>query len=148
MLEHVQGRRFRRQHSPKDGGDGDKSGSDNATDSDREKSPDKELRKPNGDPITCYQLTETIHDQVKYLRRAVDRTIEQSRLRKASAGQAGSDSGTMELQEQVVKLKAMLSTKREQIATLRSVLKANKSTAEVALANLKAKYENEKTIVT
>ena len=42
----------------------------------------------------------------------------------------------------------MLSTKREQIATLRSVLKANKSTAEVALANLKQKYENEKVIVT
>ena len=49
---------------------------------------------------------------------------------------------------QVVKLKAMLSTKREQIATLRSVLKADKSTAEVALANLKQKYENEKVIVT
>ena len=45
-------------------------------------------------------------------------------------------------------MKAMLSTKREQIATLRSVLKANKSTAEVALANLKQKYENEKVIVT
>lgn len=53
-----------------------------------------------------------------------------------------------ELQEQVVKLKSLLSTKREQIATLRSVLKANKQTAEVALANLKSKYENEKLVVT
>ena len=51
-------------------------------------------------------------------------------------------------QTQIIKLKAMLSTKREQIATLRSVLKANKSTAEVALANLKQKYETEKVIVT
>ena len=48
---------------------------------------------------------------------------------------------------QVIKLKSLLSTKREQIATLRTVLKANKQTAEVALANLKSKYVNEKTIV-
>lgn len=52
-----------------------------------------------------------------------------------------------ELQEQVIRLKSLLSTKREQIATLRTVLKSNKNTAEVALTNLKAKYENEKTIV-
>ncbi|VVD05211.1 unnamed protein product [Leptidea sinapis] len=50
--------------------------------------------------------------------------------------------------EQVIKLKSLLSTKREQIATLRTVLKSNKNTAEVALANLKSKYETEKTIVT
>lgn len=52
-----------------------------------------------------------------------------------------------DLQEQVIKLKALLSTKREQIATLRTVLKSNKNTAEVALTNLKSKYENEKSIV-
>lgn len=52
-----------------------------------------------------------------------------------------------DLQEQVIKLKSLLSTKREQIATLRSVLKSNKNTAEVALNNLKSKYENEKTVV-
>merc|ERR1719219_2810674 len=53
----------------------------------------------------------------------------------------------VEAQDQVVKLKSLLSTKREQIATLRTVLKANKQTAEVALANLKSKYDTEKTIV-
>lgn len=47
----------------------------------------------------------------------------------------------------MIKLKALLSTKREQIATLRSVLKSNKATAEDALNNLKSKYDNEKTIV-
>lgn len=52
-----------------------------------------------------------------------------------------------DLQEQVIRLKAMLSAKREQIATLRTVLKSNKNTAEVALTNLKSKYENEKSIV-
>lgn len=57
------------------------------------------------------------------------------------------DAEVGELQEQVIKLKSLLSTKREQIATLRTVLKSNKNTAEVALNNLKSKYENEKAIV-
>ena len=148
MLEHVQGRKFRRQASPKDSdGASEKSASDSA--SDRERSPEKETAEPigevKGDPITCYKLIETIHDQIKYLRRAVDRTIELSRQRQMDSN---TSEEVTELQEQVLKLKAMLSTKREQIATLRSVLKANKSTAEIALANLKQKYENEKTIVT
>lgn len=47
----------------------------------------------------------------------------------------------------MIRLKALLSAKREQIATLRTVLKSNKNTAEVALTNLKSKYENEKSIV-
>lgn len=141
MLEHVQGRKIRRRESPKD--------SDESNTSDREKTPEKEVRSDDesrGDPITCYKLVETINDQVKYLRRAVDRTIEMCRQRQQVSSTSTDE--VSELQEQVVKLKAMLSTKREQIATLRSVLKANKSTAEVALANLKAKYENEKSIVT
>ncbi|KAM6895705.1 uncharacterized protein FYW49_019578 [Xenentodon cancila] len=50
--------------------------------------------------------------------------------------------------EEILKLKALLSTKREQIATLRVVLKANKQTAEGALSNLKSKYEAEKSMVT
>ncbi|KAK2155275.1 hypothetical protein LSH36_244g03028 [Paralvinella palmiformis] len=141
MLEHVQGRKIRRRESPKD--------SDESNTSDRERSPEKEIKsdeESRGDPITCYKLVETINDQVKYLKRAVDRTIEMCRQRQQMSSTSSDE--VSELQEQVVKLKAMLSTKREQIATLRSVLKANKSTAEVALANLKAKYENEKSIVT
>lgn len=59
-------------------------------------------------------------------------------------GAGEGEGGVKDQQEQVVHLKAMLSTKREQIATLRSVLKANKQTAETALATLKAKYESEK----
>ena len=42
----------------------------------------------------------------------------------------------------------MLATKREQISTLRTVLKANKATYEVALANLKSRYENDKALQT
>jgi hypothetical protein len=51
-----------------------------------------------------------------------------------------------ELTTQNVKLRALLSTKREQIATLRTVLKSNKVTAETALASLKQKYESEKRV--
>ena len=149
LLEHVQGRRFRRQDSPKDS-DTDRSSKDESdregTPGDREKSPEKDIESDTkGDPITCYKLTETLHDQVKYLKRAIEHTIDASRQRQVDSSQS---QDVAELQEQVVKLKAMLSTKREQIATLRSVLKANKSTAEIALANLKQKYENEKQIVT
>ncbi|KAK7494003.1 hypothetical protein BaRGS_00014885 [Batillaria attramentaria] len=101
------------------------------------------------DPTSCEKLSETVVDQVRFLKQAVEHLMEVSKTWNrdgAGAGENGED--TAELQDQVVKLKAMLSTKREQIATLRSVLKANKSTAEVALANLKQKYENEKVIVT
>ncbi|XP_037087649.1 protein bicaudal D-like [Pollicipes pollicipes] len=105
------------------------------------------------DPTLVAKQMETITDQVKYLRRAVEHVMD---LNKQSAagpraetdGEADTEQLQMEeLQEQVIKLKSLLSTKREQIATLRTVLKANKQTAEVALANLKSKYVNEKTIV-
>lgn len=64
-----------------------------------------------------------------------------------TAGHSLGSEEVLELQEQVIKLKSLLSTKREQIATLRTVLKSNKNTAEVALNNLKSKYDNEKAVV-
>ncbi|KAH9493095.1 Protein bicaudal D 2 [Bulinus truncatus] len=120
-----------------------------------EKKSGKKLRSnqspSKSDPTSCGTLSETIVDQVKFLRRAIEHLMEMSKQWQQQGNVGGEESGEddrQELQEQVIKLKAMLSTKREQIATLRSVLKANKSTAEVALANLKQKYENEKVIVT
>lgn len=47
----------------------------------------------------------------------------------------------------MIKLRSMLATKREQIATMRSVLRQNKLTAETALANLKSKYDAEKSLI-
>ncbi|KAI4495731.1 hypothetical protein M0802_008354 [Mischocyttarus mexicanus] len=98
---------------------------------------------------------ETAMDQIKHLRSAVEHTIELSKIKgvhsnicnvcEASVNENKAE--VADLQEQVIKLKAMLSAKREQIATLRTVLKSNKNTAEVALTNLKSKYENEKSIV-
>ncbi|XP_023029273.2 microtubule-associated protein Bicaudal D [Leptinotarsa decemlineata] len=96
----------------------------------------------------------TIVDQIKHLRNAIESTIELSKVKREnhegsyeSLRDENSESEIQELQEQVIRLKSLLSTKREQIATLRTVLKSNKNTAEVALTNLKGKYENEKTIV-
>uniref|UniRef100_A0A0A9Y006 Protein bicaudal D n=3 Tax=Lygus hesperus TaxID=30085 RepID=A0A0A9Y006_LYGHE len=102
------------------------------------------------DAAAVTQNVETILDQVKHLKTAVNHTIE-----RAKAGAGNSDlfmtslgpEEVSELQEQVIKLKSLLSTKREQIATLRTVLKSNKNTAEFALSNLKSKYDNEKAVV-
>jgi len=107
------------------------------------------LKTKDKDPTSCATLSETIVDQVRYLRGAIEHLMQVSQQWQQNGDVTGdAPEEVQEMQEQVVKLKAMLSTKREQIATLRSVLKANKSTAEVALANLKQKYENEKVIVT
>uniref|UniRef100_A0AAQ4RN29 BICD cargo adaptor 2 n=1 Tax=Gasterosteus aculeatus aculeatus TaxID=481459 RepID=A0AAQ4RN29_GASAC len=101
------------------------------------------------EPMNIYNLVAIIRDQIKHLQLAVDRTTELSRQRVASL-ELGTvaDKDKEACVEEILKLKSLLSTKREQIATLRTVLKANKQTAEVALANLKSKYENEKATVT
>ncbi|XP_061773929.1 protein bicaudal D homolog 1 isoform X2 [Nerophis ophidion] len=105
-----------------------------------------DLRK---EPMNIYNLNAIIRDQIKHLQRAVDRSLLLSRQRAAARELAPIlDKDKESCIEELLKLKSLLSTKREQIATLRLVLKANKQTAEVALANLKSKYENEKTMVT
>ncbi|XP_012253235.2 protein bicaudal D isoform X3 [Athalia rosae] len=93
---------------------------------------------------------ETVGDQIKHLKNAVEHTIELSKIKGMRVNMTEANDSKEEIadiQEQVIKLKALLSTKREQVATLRTVLKSNKNTAEVALTNLKSKYENEKSIV-
>ncbi|KAJ7316838.1 hypothetical protein JRQ81_003000 [Phrynocephalus forsythii] len=104
---------------------------------------------PRKEPMNIYNLIAIIRDQIKHLQAAVDRTTELSRQR-VTTQELGPvvDKDKDALMEEILKLKSLLSTKREQIATLRTVLKANKQTAEVALANLKSKYENEKAMVT
>uniref|UniRef100_A0A672GE14 Bicaudal D homolog 1a n=1 Tax=Salarias fasciatus TaxID=181472 RepID=A0A672GE14_SALFA len=105
-----------------------------------------DLRK---EPMNIYNLNAIIRDQIKHLQRAVDRSLQLSRQRAAARELAPMlDKDKESCMEEILKLKSLLSTKREQIATLRLVLKANKQTAEGALANLKSKYENEKAMVT
>lgn len=105
-----------------------------------------------GDPYSCYRLISSVRDQVKFLKQAVEKTVEISRQRALEYRVVVSDDETSggednEVQkQQIVKLQSLLTTKREQITTLRTVLKANKSTYEVALANLKSRYENDKAV--
>ena len=127
-------------------------------------------------PVLVQNNVETVKDQIKYLRDAIERHIEVTMKQKVQQNNKNTNpeknssnqnstmpssaeiddevnklasvvAETEETKEQVVKLKSLLSTKREQIATLRTVLKANKQTAEVALHSLKSKYDNEKTVV-
>ena len=103
------------------------------------------------DSVEIKKYVDIVNDQIKYLKTAVEHTIELSKnggvRGDVPSGDRDSREEIAELQEQVVKLKSLLSTKREQISTLRTVLKSNKTTAEVALTNLKSKYENEKLVV-
>lgn len=106
------------------------------------------------DAVEIKKYIDTIADQVNCLKTSVEHTL---KGKGGGGGGGGMEKGDdnkenvkeemAELQEQVIKLKSLLSTKREQIATLRTVLKSNKNTAEVALTNLKSKYENEKLVV-
>ncbi|XP_068442355.1 protein bicaudal D homolog 1-like isoform X2 [Clinocottus analis] len=108
--------------------------------------PAGELRR---EPMNVHNLNAIIKDQVKHLQRAVDRSLQLSRQRAAARELAPLlDKDKESCLEEILKLKSLLSTKREQIATLRLVLRANKQTAEGALANLKSKYEAEKSMVT
>lgn len=99
-------------------------------------------------PTAVQNNVETVKDQIKYLKDALERLIDSRHKGHEVSTASGPFSGEGEESiEQIVKLKSLLATKREQIATLRTVLKANKQTAEVALHSLKTKYDNEKTVV-
>lgn len=106
------------------------------------------------------QTIDTINDQMNHLNTSVELMIDTKATRNKIPSESAPPVSQATQQsteapsslnyegEEAVKLRALLATKREQIATLRTVLKANKQTAEVALANLKSKYETEKAVVT
>ncbi|TNN50021.1 Protein bicaudal D 2 [Liparis tanakae] len=92
-------------------------------------SPGSEHRR---EPMNIYNLVAIIRDQIKHLQLAVDRSTELSRQRVASLELgAVADKDKDACMEEILKLKSLLSTKREQIATLRTVLKANKQVGRV-----------------
>lgn len=70
--------------------------------------------------------------QVKHLQRAVDRSLQLSRQRAAASEPGPVVDKDM---EELLKLKSLLSTKREQITTLRLVLKANKQVLKDMMAS-------------
>ncbi|XP_028265816.1 protein bicaudal D homolog 2 isoform X2 [Parambassis ranga] len=100
------------------------------------------------DPCNVRNLVAVIRCQIKHLRVAVDLCRQRGAMPYSGLSCSGeSERDAESLLEEVLKLKSLLSTKREQIATLRTVLKANKQSAELALSNLKTKYETEKSMV-
>ncbi|KAM8934234.1 protein bicaudal D homolog 2-like [Pelodytes ibericus] len=96
------------------------------------------------EPLSITHLIAVVKDQLKHLQGAIAVSWHHNSI-ETIASEMDKDKGV--LVEEIMKLKSLLSTKREQIATLRTVLKANKQTAEVAMLNLKSKYENEKTLI-
>lgn len=90
-----------------------------------------DLRK---EPMNIYNLNAIIRDQIKHLQKAVDRSLQLSRQRAAARELAPMlDKDKESCMEEILKLKSLLSTKREQIATLRLVLKANKQVKKICL---------------
>lgn len=79
------------------------------------------------EPTNIHHLNAIIRDQIKHLQKAVDRSLQLS-LQRAAASELAPlmDKDKEACMEEILKLKSLLSTKREQIATLRIVLKANK----------------------
>ena len=106
-------------------------------------------------PLQCFKMITHIKGQVQTLNVAVEKAANKLRNVAKEREEGEGESGEVvndiigenaHLKEQILKLKTLVHTKREQISTLRTVLKANKSTYEVALANLKSRYENDKQI--
>lgn len=94
-----------------------------------------DLRK---EPMNIYNLNAIIRDQIKHLQKAVDRSLQLSRQRAAARELAPMlDKDKESCMEEILKLKSLLSTKREQIATLRLVLKANKQVKKKNLFDFK-----------
>lgn len=83
-----------------------------------------DLRK---EPMNIYNLNAIIRDQIKHLQKAVDRSLQLSKQRAAAQELAPIlDKDKEACMEEILKFKSLLSTKREQITTLRLLLKANK----------------------
>ncbi|XP_044299624.1 protein bicaudal D homolog 2-like isoform X1 [Varanus komodoensis] len=114
------------------------------TSSSGDQSPTSSPGSPCGlEPLNVANLTAVLCEQLGHLQMALTLVHWQSPMGHSAELEHDKEA----LVEEVLKLKSLLSTKREQIATLRTVLKANKQTAEAALSNLKGQYEGEKMLV-
>ncbi|XP_069799966.1 protein bicaudal D homolog 2-like isoform X2 [Dendropsophus ebraccatus] len=90
-------------------------------------SPDSSIGSDFGDsvrePLSITHLIAVVKDQIKHLQGALSVSWHHTSLDTITSEM---DKEKEVLVEEIMKLKALLSTKREQIATLRTVLKANK----------------------
>lgn len=94
---------------------------------------------------SCEDLLDKIKGQVTEFEDAI-KAILKSQLGDHSSVSSSED--TVELYEEIAKLKSMITTKNEKIVTLRCIIKENKATATSALTALKERYQEERTVVT
>lgn len=99
-----------------------------------------------GTPEECFKLMTRVKEQLRILQLTLSKLLSEKSCATTPANLSDQAHENLQLKEQLLKLQSLVATKREQISTLRTVLKANKSTYEVALANLKSRYENDKDI--
>lgn len=84
------------------------------------------------EPMDVCVLAEMIREQMRHLQQAVERCTQLARQRLAPLELAAiPDKDQAAYMEEILKLRSLLSTKREQIATLRAVLKANKQVSSI-----------------
>ncbi|KAM7134588.1 LOW QUALITY PROTEIN: protein bicaudal D homolog 2-like [Macrochelys suwanniensis] len=100
---------------------------------------------PPGEPLNVCSLVAVLREQLGHLQGAL--ALWRQRPPGPGPPAAELERDKEALAEEVLKIRSLLSTKREQIATLRTVLKANKQAAEAALSSLKGQYEGEKALV-
>lgn len=85
------------------------------------------VRDSRKEPMGVCVLAAMIREQMRHLQQAVERGTQLARQRLAPLELAAvPDKEQAACMEEIFKLRSLLSTKREQIATLRAVLKANK----------------------
>ncbi|KAH7725411.1 Cytoskeleton-like bicaudal D protein 2 [Aphelenchoides avenae] len=82
------------------------------------------------------QVSDSLDTLLKLVRNAAEATV-QSRM-------VMEDKDKAELYQTITKLKSLLAVKREQVSSLRTVLRSNKISTENALQSLRSKYESEK----
>lgn len=86
-----------------------------------------------GNPIS--ETTESLKKMLQVVKRTSEQAFNQAVMASGAEN---------EIEMQNMKLRSLLSTKRDQISTLRTVLKSNKLTAESALSSMREKFESEK----
>lgn len=99
--------------------------------------------------MDIYRLIGIICHQIKHLQAAVNHIMELL-WRRIPSQELGPtmDKFKEAVMEEILRLKSLLSTKREQLTRLRTVLQASQQAAKVALTKLKGKNAKEKTMVT
>lgn len=109
---------------------------------------DTNEEKPLKSPSTVESIAETLNEQVRLIKSTINDQMNDSKSSSSSDKEnAAPDETEADRDSEVIGLKALISSKNERIATLRTVLKANKTTAESALASLRQKYDDEREMV-